>query len=67
MGQQVADAEHRIRRIFADADFQHLAALLHHDAVERQRGGSPLVLAYAPIVMGLEQRQITLLVERAGL
>ena len=64
MGEEVRDAEHRVRRVFADADLDGLARLERDDAVDSQRERDPLVLLDAAVIVRVEQSDIRVLVER---
>ena len=67
MGQQICYTEHRIAGVLADDYIQHGAVLTHHGAVQSQRQGSPLILLDTAIVVGLEECQTAVLIERIGL
>ncbi len=67
MGQQIGDTEHRIARLLANGHIQSGAVLAHHCSVQGQRQSGPLILLDAAIVVGLEEGQAAVLIQRVGL
>ena len=65
--QQVGDDELRVALVLADVDGDDRAVALDDDTVEGQRNGRPLVLLDAAVIVGLEEREFILLVERVRL
>ena len=62
--QQVGDAEDRIGRVLAHGDVHGGAILLADDAVQRQRGGDPVVGLHTAVVVGVEVSHVAGLVQR---
>ena len=62
--QQVGDAEDRIGRVLAHGDVHGGAILLADDAVQRQRGGDPVVGLHAAVVVGVEVSHVAGFVQR---
>ena len=63
VGEQVADAEDGVALVLAHDHVHHGAVLEHHDAVDGERHGDPLVLLDAAIVVRVEVGDLVLLVE----
>ena len=66
MGQQVGDAEHGIVLVLTDGKVDAGAVGAGKHAVDGQRDGSPLVLAYTAVVVGAEVAHVVRLVQRVG-
>ena len=62
--EQVGDAEHRVVGILAHADLDGGAVFLAHHAVQRQRGGDPVVGLDAAVVVRVQVGHVAGLVER---
>ncbi len=62
--QEIGDDELRVALVLADVHGDGRAVALDDDAVEGQRDGGPLVLLDAAVVVGLEEREFLLLIER---
>ena len=64
VNEQVGNAEHGIARLVAHVDVDDGAVLLHHDAIQRQRNGYPLVMLDAAIVMSVKANLAVCLEQR---
>ena len=64
MREQVTYAENRIRIILADYDVDSGSVLFRDDSVQCERKCNPLVVFNSAIVMGVEQGESILFVER---
>ena len=62
--QEIGDDELRVALVLADVHGDGRAVALDDDTVEGQRDGGPLVLLDAAVVVGLEEREFLLLIER---
>ena len=62
--QEIGDDELRVALVLADVHGDGRAVALDDDAVEGQRDGGPLVLLDTAVVVGLEEREFLLLIER---
>ena len=62
--QQVADAENRIIRFFADVQCDHGTVLPGDYAVECHRPGDPLVFLDPAVIMGVQHRQVRIFIQR---
>ena len=67
MGQQIVNGKERVPGGGADGHLNDGTVFEGHNTVELQRYGDPLVLADAAIVMRLEEGQLRILIEGAGL
>ena len=65
MGQKVVDIEDRVAVVFAHADIHTGTVFLHHNAVQRKRGGHPLIFTDAPVIVSLEETHAVFFIERA--
>ena len=64
MDQQIGNEEHRIFRLLAYSHLHHSTVLFHDDAVDRQRDRHPLVLFDAAVVMGIQQGETAVFIQR---
>ncbi len=63
MRKQILDGEAGIIIFFADDDPDSTPILLYDNAMEGQRPCQPLVLFYAPVIVGLEHGKIGVFIE----
>ena len=67
MRQQVGHAEHRVALVLADADGHRRTVPADDHAVQRKRQGRPLVFFDPAVIVGVEIREIMILIQRVRL
>ena len=67
MGQKIGNVQNGVGIVLTDGDVDHIAVLAVHSTVNGQRDGCPLILLHAAVVMGLEEGQLGILIQRIGL
>ena len=67
VGQQIVHCKHRVASPAANGHIDQIPVLQRHHAPQLQRDGHPLVFPDTAVIVGLEERQLTVLVERIGL
>ena len=67
MGQQVVDGEQGVAGVGSHGHVDQIAVFHGHHAPQLQGDGHPLVLADAAVIVGFQEGQLAVLVQRGGL